>query len=102
MVNRSRDWDEGLARDLQDPVFAREFVLAACEEGIPLQEVLRKVVRLYGVKEFAQQVGIPSSNVLRALHPSHNPTQETLDRLLAPFGLQLSVRPVPVTKKRAA
>ncbi|MEM7588898.1 MAG: hypothetical protein AAF320_01880, partial [Myxococcota bacterium] len=26
MVNRSRDWDEGLARDLQDPVFAREFV----------------------------------------------------------------------------
>ncbi|MEM7495814.1 MAG: hypothetical protein AAF471_06770 [Myxococcota bacterium] len=91
MVGRSRDWNEGLARDLRNPEFAREFVLAACEEGVSVQDVLRKVVLLYGVKEFAQQVGMPSSNITRTLRPRSNPTHKTLDRLLAPLGLQLSI-----------
>jgi hypothetical protein len=29
----------------------------------------------------------PTINVLRAIHPRHNPTQETLERLLTPFKL---------------
>jgi len=35
MAKRSRDWNEGLARDLQNPTFAREFLVAAIHEGIP-------------------------------------------------------------------
>ena len=95
MIGRSRDWNEGLAQDLRDPDFAREFVLAACEEGVCIQDVLRKVVLLYGVKEFAQQAGMPSSNVTRTLRPHSNPTYKTLDRLLAPLGLQLSISVKP-------
>lgn len=79
MARRSKDWNEGLADDLQDPKFAREFLTAAVDEGIPLKVVLGKVIRATGVKEFAESVGMPSPNVLRAIHPSHNPTQETLD-----------------------
>ena len=30
-------------------------------------------------------------NILRAIHPRHNPTQETLNRLLKPFKLKLSL-----------
>jgi DNA-binding phage protein len=91
---RSRDWNEGLAEDLQDREFAREFLLAAVEEDIPIQEVLGKVIRAYGLKEFAAEVNMPSSNLSRALKPSSNVTQQTLNRLLEPFGLRLSVAPV--------
>jgi DNA-binding phage protein len=82
MAKRSKDWNQGLAEDLQEPKFAREFLTAAVEEGIPLQQALAKVIRATGVKEFAARVGMPSPNVQRAINPKHNPTQETLERLL--------------------
>jgi DNA-binding phage protein len=86
MAKRSRDWNEGLARDLQNRAFAREFLVAAIHEGIPLQQALGKVIRAAGVKEFAARAGVASPNVLRAINPRHNPTQETLNRsLLRPW-----------------
>jgi probable addiction module antidote protein len=103
MARRSRDWNEGLAEDLQDPIFAREFLAAAVEDGIPLKIALGKVIRAKGVKEFAQAVGMPSPNVLRAIHPKHNPTQETLERLLKPFKLRIGLAEIkPRRKARAA
>jgi DNA-binding phage protein len=102
MARRSRDWNEGLADDLQDPVFAREFLAAAVEDGVPLQQALGKVIRAMGVKEFAAIVEMPSSNVLRAIHPKHNPTQETLERLLKPFGLRIGLADLKRRKGRAA
>jgi DNA-binding phage protein len=103
MARRSRDWNEGLARDLQDRAFAREFLLATVEEGVPIQRALGKVIRAMGVKEFAAKIGMAAPNVLRAIHPRHNPTQETLNRLLRPFRLRLSLAPIgKVTKHDAA
>jgi DNA-binding phage protein len=100
MVRRSEDWNVGLAEDLRDPEFARGFVIGAMDDGVPLQAVLGKVIRLMGVKEFSAQVGMAAPNVLRAINPRHNPTQETLDRLLKPFGLRLGLAPiVPVKAK---
>jgi len=103
MARRTRDWNEGLARDLQDPDFAREFLLAAVEEGVPVQQALGKVIRAMGVKEYSEKAGVASPNVLRAINPRHNPTQATLNRLLRPLGLRLSVAPLqPAKRKRAA
>lgn len=102
MARRSRDWNEGLARDLQDPAFAREFLLAAAAEGVPLREALAKAIRAMGVKEFSLRAGMASPNLLRALHPRHNPTQETLNRLLKPFGLKLSLAPLKQSKRTRA
>ena len=87
---------------LQDPAFAREFLAAAVEDGVPLQQALGKVIRATGVKEFAATVDMPSSNVLRAIHPRHNPTQETLDRLLKPFGLRIGLAEIKRRRDRAA
>ncbi len=101
MARRSKDWNEGLAKDLQDPEFSREFLLAALDEGVPIQVALGKVVRAYGVKEFSKKTKIASSNLLRAINPRHNPTQETLNRLLKPFGLMVAVMPIPSSKKAA-
>jgi DNA-binding phage protein len=102
MTRRSRDWNEGLAEDLKDPAFAREFLAAAVEDGVPLQQALGKVIRATGVKEFAALVDMPSPNLLRAIHSRHNPTQETLERLLKPFGLRIGLAPIVRRGRRAA
>jgi len=91
---RSQDWNQGLAEDLRDPEFAKEFLLAAIADDIPLQIALGKVIRAYGLKEFAEQVQMPSSNLARALNPDSNVAQQTLERLLQPFGLRLSIAPI--------
>ena len=102
MARRSRDWNLGLAQDLGDKAFAREFLLAAADEDIPLQVALGKVIRAIGVKEFAASIEMASPNLLRALNPRHNPTQETLNRLLKPFGLRLGLAPLGQPKGRDA
>ena len=102
MARRSRDWNEGLAEDLRDPEFARGFLIAAIEEGITVQQALGKVIRLMGVSEFARKIGVASSNVLRAINPRHNPTQNTLNRMLEPFGLRLTLTPIKARRRPAA
>ncbi|MCR4375736.1 MAG: hypothetical protein NUW22_12895 [Acidobacteria bacterium] len=91
-----------MAEDLRDPAFAREFLLGAIDEGVPLQLALGKVVRAMGVKEFAAKVKMASPNVLRAIVLRHNPTQETLNRLLKPFQLRLSLAPIAKPRSRSA
>jgi DNA-binding phage protein len=102
MARRSRDWNKSLARDLTDVEFSREFLLAAIDEGVSVQQALGKVVRAIGVKEFAAKIRMASPNVLRAIHPRHNPTQETLNRLLEPFRLRLSLAVIAPKTRRAA
>jgi DNA-binding phage protein len=102
MARRSKDWNLPLAQRLQNPDFARGFLLAAIEDGVPLQTALGKVIRAMGVKEFATKVGMASPNLLRAIHPRHNPTQATLDRLLRPFRLRLSLAGIDEPEGRHA
>lgn len=102
MARRSEDWEIGLAEDLRDAKFAREFLMASVDEGVALQVALGKVVRAMGVKEFAAKVRMASPNVLRAIDPKHNPTQATISRLLSPFGLRVSLAVVEKSKRRSA
>lgn len=102
MARRSSDWNEGLAQDLKDREFAREFLMAAMDEGVPIQVALGKVIRAMGVKEFAEQVRMASPNVLRAINPRHNLTQVTLNRLLEPFELRLSLAKIDGPQGRHA
>ena len=104
MAKRSRDWNEGLAKDMKTPAFARQFLQACLDEGLSLQLALSKVVKSFGVKEFSKKAGMADSNVLRSLDPKHNPTQETLNRLLKPLGLGLSIVPLieSIRHKKAA
>ncbi len=94
MTRRSKDWNEGLSADLKDPEFAREFILAAMEDGMPLKTVLARTIRAYGVKEFANAIKMAEPNLVRLLSARSNPTQETLNRLLKAFGLKLAVAPI--------
>ena len=55
-----------------------------------------------GDQEFAAKVRMASPNVLRAIRPRHNPTQETLNRLLKPFRLKLSLARIEEPRGRRA
>ena len=102
MARRSRHWEEGLSEDLRDPEFAREVLLASIDEGVSIQAALAKVIRAMGVKEFAAKVKMASPNVVRAIAPRHNPTQATLNRLLKPFRLRLSLASLGGPDRRSA
>lgn len=93
MVNSSKDWNIGLAKELLDLDFSAQFIIAALDEGATLQDALAKVIRLYGINEFAKVAKMASPNIIRAINSRHNPTQKTLCHLLKPFGLTISVRP---------
>jgi DNA-binding phage protein len=80
--------------------FAREFLLGAIDEDVPRQVALGKVVRAMGVKEFAVKVGMASPNLLWTLNPRHNPTQDTLNRLLKPLRLKLILAPISDRPRR--
>ncbi len=54
-----------------------------------------KAIRAMDIKEFAAKVRMASPNVLRAISPRRNPTQDTLNRLLKTFKLRLSLAPLP-------
>ena len=72
------------------------------DEGVSIQIALGKVIRAMGVKEFAEQAEMASPNVLRAINPRHNPTQATLNRLLKPLRLRLSLARLDGPRRRHA
>ncbi len=94
MSRRSREWNEGLSRDLRDPEFAGEFLLALLEEGMSLQEALGQTIRAYGQKEFSRKAKMPSSNISRVINPHYNPSLRSLLKLLKPFRLKLTATPI--------
>ncbi len=102
MARRTQDWNKGLANDFKDTTFVRAFINAALDEGIPIQQVLRKLVDVVGLKETSKKTKIPSPNLVRALNPKHNPTLDTLNRILRPFGLKLSVTMIEKKPSRTA
>jgi DNA-binding phage protein len=102
MARRSEDWNIDLANRLRNPTFARAFLLAAIDEGLTIQQSLGKIIRAIGITKFAAQAGMARSNVQRAIRPQYNPTQEALNRLLAPFRLRLSLAPLTTPRRRQA
>jgi len=96
----SKNWNRGLVRDLRNPEFARKFLVAAVEDGVPFQQAIGKVIRAAGVKEFAAKVRMDSPHLLRAIHPRHTPNQDMVNRLLRPFRLKLSIVLLDKQKRR--
>ena len=93
MPTRSSDWNEKMAKSLKNVDYAKNFLLGLLDEGDDLQTALGRLIRLYGVKEYAALVKLDQPAVQRAINPEHNPTKETLEKLLAPLKLSLGAKP---------
>lgn len=92
-MHRHSSYDEDVARELQKPKFAREFLLTLMEgeDGMKLIDALKHTIQRMGVKEFAEKADIHPKSVSRMLASSAIPKIETLDTYLAPFGLRSKV-----------
>lgn len=94
MARRSRDWEEGLSKDLQKSIKARrEFFLTLIDEGSGWREALLKTIKIIGVNEYVQLVGeMRSSNLLNQLKADSNMTLETLTKVTRPLGIELTFK----------
>ncbi len=63
---------------------------------------MTEAIRAIGISEFATQIGMPRPNVQRAIRLHYNPTQETLNRPLAPFRLRLCLALFSTSRRRRA
>jgi hypothetical protein len=84
MAGRSQGWKVGRAHDLQDSRLAQEF-LSSVEEGFSVEVALAAVFRAMDVRRCRW----PARTFRVRSTPRHNPTQETLNRLLRPLKLTL-------------
>ncbi len=97
MPTRSRDWNEEVSQELKDPAYAQGFLQELLSEGDDLQTALGRLIRLYGVKDYAKLVEMDEPAIQRAINPEPNPTKQTLEKLLAPLNLSLGVKPNDAT-----
>ena len=98
---RSDEYDQKLAKKLQNPKRAGEFLLGLTEGrgGLEPLDALKHTIKRMGVKEFSSLAGIPSTSVSRMLNSDNVPKIETLKTYFGFFGLDVYIG---VGKKRAA
>ncbi|HLG18270.1 MAG TPA: hypothetical protein VI895_00465 [Bdellovibrionota bacterium] len=89
---RIEPWSKIRDKELRNPDFAREYLLAAMEEGLELKVALGDVIRAVGTRKYARWLkGIDQPNLVRAVREGSNPTVKTVERILAPLKLRLSL-----------
>ena len=94
IMYRTKDFNKLLSKELQNPNFAREYFLSKMkelegEQGLSFFEALKHVIRIMGVKEFANLVRMDRQNISRILTQNKLPKIGTLNRLFAPLKLKI-------------
>ena len=92
-MRRLKSFDQELSRRLRKPAYAQGFLTTLMEgpEGLDAAEALRQMIRIMGIKEFAQLTGFPAPNLVAFAKGRRNFKPETLDLLLRPFRLRTRV-----------
>ena len=90
MAYRTKNWDEVLAKELRDKEFSRQFFWGLIQDGVEPADVIRRVVRAYGVKELSEKVKLRPESVARVLKDPDKARESTLNILMKPFGVRLS------------
>ena len=93
---RTSDFDKHLSKQLKRAKYRREYLLSVVSEmdgepGLTIFEALKHTISKMGVTEFANMVNMKRSSISRILSQESAPKLETLDKLLAPFGLEVKV-----------
>ena len=95
-MHRSNDYDSYVAGQLRDPEYRQSYLLALMstvdgEEGLSPLDALVSVIGKMGVTEFADLAGMQRSSVARIISQKSPPKLETMDKMLAPFGLKVKI-----------
>ena len=102
MPRRSKSHSEAMAQKMRDPDFARELVVVSLELRGSIVEALRFAIRSMGIKEFSDKSGIPMANVSEFVSGNKSWGYKRLEKGLAVFGLEFSVRDKVALAKHVA
>jgi len=93
-MRRFRTFDEVVSgKIVKSKKYRHGFLIGLMEEidgekGLSLEEALKTIIQMMGVKEFAKLTHQAPSNVVDFLKGRRHPKQSTLDNYLRPFGLK--------------
>ncbi len=91
---RLRNYKTGLIKRLGDPEYAADYLAQtlAQKDGAAFLIALKDVVEATGgMGKLAQRVGLKRPSLYKILSADGNPTLETLQEILKPLRLQISV-----------
>lgn len=92
MARRSKSYDDAIAKEMQDPDFARGMVLHAIEQsGYTVEEALQHAIQSMGIKEFSSKSSLPLQNISDFVNGKRKFGLKNITRCLAVFGLKLVV-----------
>ena len=93
MTFRTHSWDLEIAHQLQtDKKYARLFIEELVKDGQDPEEVLRRVVRAYGITELSQRTDLKPQSIVRLLRAPERAKESTLNQLLKPLGVKVRRR----------
>jgi probable addiction module antidote protein len=95
-IMRLKNYQAGLLKRLADPEYAAEYlaqVLAEKDDAAFLIALKDVVEARGGVGKLAGRVGLKRPSLYKILSKEGNPTLETLQEILKPLGLRVSVAP---------
>ena len=87
---RTHSWNKEVAYQLHtDKKYAKLLVQKLIRDGEDPDDVIRKVVRAYGIKELAEKVHVKPQNIARVLRSPKNAKDATLNKIFKPFGFRI-------------
>ncbi len=102
---RNKAYDEDFSKDMKSAKARKEYLLALIQnenDPMEVEDALRFTIRRMGVVEFSNLVGEKKQNVTKFLSSERILKKETLDKYLAPFGLQTVIQVRSISIKKAA
>jgi len=106
MPRRSEKFDSDSAKKLRDPHYADAYMKAAIlNHGEPFKVALAGMIDRFGHAELAERIAMVPNNLTRLVKRllNNEPIKdETVERLLAGFGLTLQMDTVVARKKKRA
>ena len=92
-MRRTTHYNEELSRRLKKPQYAQTFIASLMEgdDGMSVEDALRRTIEVIGVKEFSELTGVSSSNLVAFVKKRRSLKPETLDQLLKPFKLRTKI-----------
>ncbi len=93
MANRNKNFDEDLAKQMQDSGFSQSFLIANIEEhGDSIQDALRASIEAFGLSAFAKKHDFSIQVVSDFVHKRREFKVASLDKFLNPFGLKIRLK----------
>lgn len=89
MANRFKNWQKDLSTELIKSKKRRKMYFEALQKEYSNDlEVIRAIVKVIGLKEFAQLCELPPSNIVNYLKEGKDLKISTIAKLIAPFGIK--------------